>query len=126
MDTVLEALTTQIDDDIRRLGRIEPGSVEETAVANRLARNYKLRLEHLQMMQERDLEKLKIENEKTVQRRHEVLEWAGLGVKIAGGIGSGGLLIFWALKSFHFEEHGTICSKTGRDICNKLMKFLKI
>ena len=126
MDNVLDELTRQIDSDIQQLATLEAGSEEEAAVSNRLARNYKLRIEHIQMLKETDLERKRMEFEKTTQKHREWFDWAGLGVKVAGGIGSAGLLTFWALKSFKFEETGTICSKSGRDICSRLMKFLKI
>lgn len=126
MSNVLEELTRQIDSDIQQLSTLEAGGTEETAVSARLARNYKLLIEHKQMLSDCNLEKEKFENEKQVQKHQEVLDWAGLVVKVVGGVGSAALGFLVSVKCLDFERTGTLVSKTGKDILSRVIRRLKI
>lgn len=109
--TTSKMLDDQLKSEIQGLVVMEAGSEEKSKATDDVAKLYKLKIE----------EEAKAEEASAKAKDRKIK----IGVETAGILSSLGLTCYWLSKTFKFEETGTIVSKAGQGVLNKLFKIMK-
>ena len=129
---VKNLLREEITDEIGHLSKMEVGSEEYektvnglTKLVDRLNEMEKVEMEKTNSnieneckIEEQDLKRQQLEDEK----KDRLIRNGLTGVSVIGGLA---VTVWGTLKTFKFEETGTITSQAGRQFINKAINFLK-
>lgn len=129
---VKNLLREEITDEIGHLSKMEVGSEEYektvnglTKLVDRLNEMEKVEMEKTNSnveneckIEEQDLKRQQLEDDK----KDRLIRNGLTGVSVIGGLA---VTVWGTLKTFKFEETGTITSQAGRQFINKAINFLK-
>lgn len=129
---VKNLLREEITDEIGHLSKMQVGSEEYektvnglTKLVDRLNEMEKVEMEKTNSnveneckIEEQDLKRQQLEDEK----KDRLIRNGLTGVSVIGGLA---VTVWGTLKTFKFEETGTITSQAGRQFINKAINFLK-
>ena len=129
---VKNLLREEITDEIGHLSKMEVGSEDYektvnglTKLVDRLNEMEKIEMEKTNSnveneckIEEQDLKRQQLEDEK----KDRLIRNGLTGVSVIGGLA---VTVWGTLKTFKFEETGTITSQAGRQFINKAINFLK-
>lgn len=130
--SVKNLLREEITDEIGHLSKMEVGSEDYektvnglTKLVDRLNEMEKIEMEKTNSnveneckIEEQDLKRQQLEDEK----KDRLIRNGLTGVSVIGGLA---VTVWGTLKTFKFEETGTITSQAGRQFINKAINFLK-
>lgn len=130
--SVKNLLREEITDEIGHLSKMEVGSEEYektvnglTKLVDRLNEMEKVEMEKTNSnveneckIEEQDLKRQQLEDEK----KDRLIRNGLTGVSVIGGLA---VTVWGTLKTFKFEETGTITSQAGRQFINKAINFFK-
>lgn len=129
---VKNLLREEITDEIGHLSKMQVGSDEYektvnglTKLVDRLNEMEKVEMEKTNSnveneckIEEQDLKRQQLEDDK----KDRLIRNGLTGVSVIGGLA---VTVWGTLKTFKFEETGTITSQAGRQFINKAINFLK-
>lgn len=129
---VKNLLREEITDEIGHLSKMQVGSEEYektvnglTKLVDRLNEMEKVEMEKTNSnveneckIEEQDLKRQQLEDDK----KDRLIRNGLTGVSVIGGLA---VTVWGTLKTFKFEETGTITSQAGRQFINKAINFLK-
>ena len=129
---VKNLLREEITDEIGHLSKMEVGSEDYektvnglTKLVDRLNEMEKIEMEKTNSnveneckIEEQDLKRQQLEDDK----KDRLIRNGLTGVSVIGGLA---VTVWGTLKTFKFEETGTITSQAGRQFINKAINFLK-
>lgn len=130
--SVKNLLREEITDEIGHLSKMQVGSEEYektvnglTKLVDRLNEIEKVEMEKTNSnveneckIEEQDLKRQQLEDDK----KDRLIRNGLTGVSVIGGLA---VTVWGTLKTFKFEETGTITSQAGRQFINKAINFLK-
>ena len=130
--SVKNLLREEITDEIGHLSKMEVGSEDYektvnglTKLVDRLNEMEKIEMEKTNSnveneckIEEQDLKRQQLEDDK----KDRLIRNGLTGVSVIGGLA---VTVWGTLKTFKFEETGTITSQAGRQFINKAINFLK-
>lgn len=130
--SVKNLLREEITDEIGHLSKMEVGSEDYektvnglTKLVDRLNEMEKIEMEKTNSnveneckIEENDLKRQQLEDDK----KDRLIRNGITGVSVIGGLA---VTVWGAVKTFKFEETGTITSQAGRQFINKAINFLK-
>lgn len=130
--SVKNLLREEITDEIGHLSKMQVGSEEYektvnglTKLVDRLNEMEKVEMEKTNSnveneckIEEQDLKRQQLEDDK----KDRLIRNGLTGVSVIGGLA---VTVWGTLKTFKFEETGTITSQAGRQFINKAINFLK-
>ena len=126
-------IETLIDEEIRKetelLEKMQPGTEEYNSLINGITRLLDKSIELKKVKTNSDLEEMKVNED--VRLREKELDQTAKDQKIknsltaASFIGSVGVLVWGALKSWQFEKEGTVTSSFGKSFMNSISHLIK-
>ena len=125
MESIRELLDEEIQVEFEKLSKLEVGSESYKATVDGLAKlvDRAVEIDKIEMENSTKIEAQNIENDlKALQIKEDNLDrWVRNGIAIAGIIVPSVLTVWGTLKSFKFEETGTVTTILGRGFINKLL-----
>lgn len=125
MESIRELLDEEIQVEFEKLSKLEVGSESYKATVDGLAKlvDRAVEIDKTEMENATKIEAQNIENDfKAVQIKEDNRDrWVRNGIAIAGIIVPSVLTVWGTLKSFKFEETGTVTTILGRGFINKLL-----
>lgn len=125
MESIRELLDEEIQVEFEKLSKLEVGSESYKATVDGLAKlvDRAVEIDKTEMENATKIEAQNIENDlKALQIKEDNLDrWVRNGIAIAGIIVPSVLTVWGTLKSFKFEETGTVTTILGRGFINKLL-----
>ena len=107
METIEKLLRSELEEELEALGGTELGSDD-----------YKVAVEGITKLMDRQIEISKLNTEYELKRDAREIKYA---ISIGETVVSTAVIIWGTLKSFKFEETGTITTIMGRGFINKLL-----
>lgn len=125
MESIRELLDEEIQVEFEKLSKLEVGSESYKATVDGLTRlvDRAVEIDKTEMENATKIEAQNIENDlKALQIKEDNRDrWVRNGIAIAGIIVPSVLTVWGTLKSFKFEETGTVTTILGRGFINKLL-----
>lgn len=125
MESIRELLDEEIQVEFEKLSKLEVGSESYKAAVDGLTKlvDRAVEIDKTEMENATKIEAQNIENDlKALQIKEDNLDrWVRNGIAIAGIIVPSVLTVWGTLKSFKFEETGTVTTILGRGFINKLL-----
>ena len=125
MESIRELLDEEIQVEFEKLSKLEVGSESYKATVDGLTKlvDRAVEIDKTEMENATKIEAQNIENDlKALQIKEDNLDrWVRNGIAIAGIIVPSVLTVWGTLKSFKFEETGTVTTILGRGFINKLL-----
>lgn len=125
MESIRELLDEEIQVEFEKLSKLEIGSESYKATVDGLTRlvDRAVEIDKTEMENATKIEAQNIENDlKALQIKEDNRDrWVRNGIAIAGIIVPSVLTVWGTLKSFKFEETGTVTTILGRGFINKLL-----
>lgn len=125
MESIRELLDEEIQVEFEKLSKLEVGSESYKATVDGLAKlvDRAVEIDKTEMENATKIEAQNIENDlKALQIKEDNRDrWVRNGIAIAGIIVPSVLTVWGTLKSFKFEETGTVTTILGRGFVNKLL-----
>lgn len=125
MESIRELLDEEIQVEFEKLSKLEVGSESYKATVDGLSKlvDRAVEIDKTEMENETKIEAQNIENDlKALQIKEDNRDrWVRNGIAIAGIIVPSVLTVWGTLKSFKFEETGTVTTILGRGFINKLL-----
>ena len=125
MESIRELLDEEIQVEFEKLSELEVGSESYKATVDGLAKlvDRAVEIDKTEMENATKIEAQNIENDlKALQIKEDNRDrWVRNGIAIAGIIVPSVLTVWGTLKSFKFEETGTVTTILGRGFINKLL-----
>lgn len=125
MESIRELLDEEIQVEFEKLSKLEVGSESYKATVDGLSKlvDRAVEIDKTEMENATKIEAQNIENDlKALQIKEDNLDrWVRNGIAIAGIIVPSVLTVWGTLKSFKFEETGTVTTILGRGFINKLL-----
>lgn len=125
MESIRELLDEEIQVEFEKLSKLEVGSESYKATVDGLAKlvDRAVEIDKTEMENATKIEAQNIENDlKALQIKEDNRDrWVRNGIAIAGIIVPSVLTVWGTLKSFKFEETGTVTTILGRGFINKLL-----
>lgn len=111
-ENIRDLLNEEISSEIKNLSSFRPGSEEQTAAVENLAKLYELRIEET---------KVELDFKENCERLMDQVwdRYLKLGIEVAGLILPLIFYAHWMRKGFKFEETGTFTSTTFRGLFNR-------
>lgn len=125
MESIRELLDEEIQVEFEKLSKLEVGSESYKAAVDGLAKlvDRAVEIDKTEMENATKIEAQNIENDlKALQIKEDNLDrWVRNGIAIAGIVIPSVITVWGTLKSFKFEETGTVTTILGRGFINKLL-----
>ena len=125
MESIRELLDEEIQVEFEKLSKLEVGSESYKATVDGLAKlvDRAVEIDKTEMENATKIEAQNIENDlKALQIKEDNRDrWVRNGIAIAGIIVPSVVTVWGTLKSFKFEETGTVTTILGRGFINKLL-----
>ena len=125
MESIRELLDEEIQVEFEKLSKLEVGSESYKAAVDGLTKlvDRAVEIDKTEMENATKIEAQNIENDlKALQIKEDNLDrWVRNGIAIAGIIVPSVLTVWGTLKSFKFEETGTVTTILGRGFINKFL-----
>lgn len=125
MESIRELLDEEIQVEFEKLSKLEVGSESYKATVDGLAKlvDRAVEIDKTEMENATKIEAQNIENDlKALQIKEDNLDrWVRNGIAIAGIVIPSVITVWGTLKSFKFEETGTVTTILGRGFINKLL-----
>lgn len=125
MESIRELLDEEIQVEFEKLSKLEVGSESYKATVDGLSKlvDRAVEIDKTEMENATKIEAQNIENDfKALQIKEDNRDrWVRNGIAIAGIIVPSVLTVWGTLKSFKFEETGTVTTILGRGFINKLL-----
>ena len=125
MESIRELLDEEIQVEFEKLSKLEVGSESYKATVDGLTKlvDRAVEIDKTEMENATKIEAQNIENDlKALQIKEDNRDrWVRNGIAIAGIIVPSVLTVWGTLKSFNFEETGTVTTILGRGFINKLL-----
>ena len=125
MESIRELLDEEIQVEFEKLSKLEVGSESYKATVDGLSKlvDRAVEIDKTEMENTTKIEAQNIENDfKALQIKEDNRDrWVRNGIAIAGIIVPSVLTVWGTLKSFKFEETGTVTTILGRGFINKLL-----
>lgn len=125
MESIRELLDEEIQVEFEKLSKLEIGSESYKATVDGLSKlvDRAVEIDKTEMENATKIEAQNIENDfKALQIKEDNRDrWVRNGIAIAGIIIPSVLTVWGTLKSFKFEETGTVTTILGRGFINKLL-----
>ena len=125
MESIRELLDEEIQVEFEKLSKLEVGSESYKATVDGLTKlvDRAVEIDKTEMENTTKIEAQNIENDfKALQIKEDNRDrWVRNGIAIAGIIVPSVLTVWGTLKSFKFEETGTVTTILGRGFINKLL-----
>lgn len=125
MESIRELLDEEIQVEFEKLSKLEVGSESYKATVDGLTKlvDRAVEIDKTEMENATKIEAQNIENDlKALQIKEDNRDrWVRNGIAIAGIIVPSVLTVWGTLKSFKFEETGTVTTILGRGFINKLL-----
>lgn len=125
MESIRELLDEEIQVEFEKLSKLEVGSESYKAAVDGLTKlvDRAVEIDKTEMENATKIEAQNIENDlKALQIKEDNRDrWVRNGIAIAGIIVPSVLTVWGTLKSFKFEETGTVTTILGRGFINKLL-----
>lgn len=125
MESIRELLDEEIQVEFEKLSKLEIGSESYKATVDGLSKlvDRAVEIDKTEMENATKIEAQNIENDlKALQIKEDNRDrWVRNGIAIAGIIVPSVLTVWGTLKSFKFEETGTVTTILGRGFINKLL-----
>lgn len=125
MESVRELLDEEIRVEFEKLSKLEVGSESYKATVDGLTKlvDRAVEIDKTEMENATKIEAQNIENDfKAVQIKEDNRDrWVRNGIAIAGIVIPSVITVWGTLKSFKFEETGTVTTILGRGFINKLL-----
>lgn len=125
MESIRELLDEEIQVEFEKLSKLEVGSESYKATVDGLTKlvDRAVEIDKTEMENATKIEAQNIENDfKAVQIKEDNRDrWVRNGIAIAGIVIPSVITVWGTLKSFKFEETGTVTTILGRGFINKLL-----
>lgn len=125
MESIRELLDEEIQVEFEKLSKLEVGSESYKAAVDGLTKlvDRAVEIDKTEMENATKIEAQNIENDlKALQIKEDNRDrWVRNGIAIAGIVVPSVLTVWGTLKSFKFEETGTVTTILGRGFINKLL-----
>ena len=125
MESIRELLDEEIQVEFEKLSKLEVGSESYKATVDGLSKlvDRAVEIDKTEMENATKIEAQNIENDlKALQIKEDNRDrWVRNGIAIAGIIVPSVLTVWGTLKSFKFEETGTVTTILGRGFINRLL-----
>lgn len=125
MESIRELLDEEIQVEFEKLSKLEVGSESYKATVDGLTKlvDRAVEIDKTEMENATKIEAQNIENDlKALQIKEDNRDrWVRNGIAIAGIVVPSVLTVWGTLKSFKFEETGTVTTILGRGFINKLL-----
>ena len=125
MESIRELLDEEIQVEFEKLSKLEVGSESHKAAVDGLTKlvDRAVEIDKTEMENATKIEAQNIENDlKALQIKEDNRDrWVRNGIAIAGIVIPSVITVWGTLKSFKFEETGTVTTILGRGFINKLL-----
>lgn len=125
MESIRELLDEEIQVEFEKLSKLEVGSESYKTTVDGLTKlvDRAVEIDKTEMENATKIEAQNIENDlKALQIKEDNLDrWVRNGIAIAGIVVPSVITVWGTLKSFKFEETGTVTTILGRGFINKLL-----